>query len=71
MLIHFLFNFFIILPISSLPQIWMNVHHLLLHACISAPTRAVLTIANAGKGSEWMESPHAWLQVNGPEIHTC
>lgn len=48
----------------------MNARHLLRHACIFAPTQAVLTIANARTGSKWMESPHAWLQVNSPEIHT-
>lgn len=56
---------------SCLPQIWMNAHPLLLHACISAPTRMVPSIAHAGMGSEQMESPRASLQVDAPQIHTC
>lgn len=48
----------------------MNVHPLLLHARISAPTRMGPTIAYAGTGSEWMGGPRALLQVDGCGIHT-
>lgn len=49
----------------------MNARPLLLHACISAPTRMGLTNAYAGTASKWMEGPHALLQVDSPDIHTC